>query len=219
VEGPLDVLAIAARQGRRADGHLLPVAASGTAFTSRQAVSVANANALDGRPVVVAMDGDDAGRHAALRAGERLRIAGCDVRIASLPNGADPASYLTDERHDLSIFETRSAVPLLGAQVARVLADQGDHMQWAEGKVAASRIIANYLTGYPPDRAVENAGWIANALEMEPSTFAGVLGVAFREARALPPAGDRAGDLLREAADLAVPSRDLASVSPLRRTW
>jgi len=203
VEGPLDVLAIAARQSQAGDHDLWPVASSGTALTGAQARTIADRTPLAGHTVIVAMDGDSAGRHAALKAGERLRSNGCDVRIALLPNGEDPASYLTDEHNDLSMFRIDAASPLIGAQVERVIADQGDRMQWVEGRVGAARILANYLTTYPAAEAVRNAGWIAQSVDVDHSVFAALLGTAFRDANALPPVGDRTGDPLRDAARYA----------------
>jgi DNA primase len=217
VEGPLDVLAITARQDEQDGRALWPMAASGTALTVHQARLLADRTPLAVNHVVVAMDGDRAGRHAALKAGERLRTQGCDVRIAMLPNGADPASYLTEPHHDLTVFRHHSATPLIAAQVERVITDQGDHMQWVEGKVDAARILANYLTTYPPARAIENAGWIASAVDVDRSTFATMLGEAFTQARVLPAVGDRHGDLLREAARAAVHSEITVNRPPIAR--
>jgi hypothetical protein len=140
---------------------------------------------------------------------------GCDVRVAMLPNGADPASYLAETHHDLSAFTHNVAIPLIGAQVERVMTDQGDHMQWVEGKVAAARILADYLTTYPADQAIENASWIARVVDVDRSTFATMLGEAFTQARALPPVGDRHGDLLREAARAAIHSEIAINRPPI----
>jgi hypothetical protein len=76
-------------------------------------------------------------------------------------------------------------------------------MQWIEGRVAAARAIANHLTTYPPEHAVAQAAWIADALHMPLTTFAMILGTSFTEARALPTERTRAGDLLRAGANYA----------------
>ena len=98
VEGPLDVLAIAARAARDQRIDILPVAGSGTAFTANHARQVAIVARQFQAEVVVAFDADAPGRAAALAAGNRLHLAGADVRIAALPNGNDPASYLAQSR-------------------------------------------------------------------------------------------------------------------------
>lgn len=208
VEGPLDVLAIAARSRLTGDGRLLPVASCGTAVTSTQAKLIAEAAAASSVPVVVAMDGDTAGRAAALCAGEQLRRHRLDVLVAVLPNGIDPAEYLTNAGNTLRVFDTDGALPLLTVQVQNCIAVQGDRMQWVEGRLAAARNIADILASYLPSYAIAQTDWISTVLDVAPSTFAAALGTAYRDAHALPPTGTRTGDMLRAAAN---PTRGAAS--------
>jgi hypothetical protein len=147
------------------------------------------------------MDGDSAGKNAAVKAGERIRLAGAEVHIGLLPNGVDPAQYLAHNAHNLDPFRAANALPLLSVQVQRCIASQGEDMQWIEGKIAAARAIAGYLTTYPADQAVAHAAGIARTVDMPLTTFAMILGQAFTDARALPPPGNRAGDLLRTGAE------------------
>jgi DNA primase len=165
VEGPLDVLAIAAR--RHPD--LLPVAASGTAFTDTHARLAAAAAAE--RQAVVAMDADPAGRFAATLVGERLRRAGVDVHVAMLPAGTDPADYLARSTGAVESFTHQQALPLLALHVEQAVAAQGDRMRWVEGRLAAARSIATYLATYPPAHAAAQIGWIAHTLDIDSSTF------------------------------------------------
>jgi DNA primase len=90
VEGPLDVLAIAARGHTIGDTDLLPIAASGTAFTIAHARRVAAVAIAHHSPVVVALDGDAAGRAAALRAGEKLRSLGRTSASPCCPTALTP---------------------------------------------------------------------------------------------------------------------------------
>jgi len=172
VEGPLDVLAIAA-----GNTDLLPVAACGTAFTISHAHLVAHA-APEHR-VVVAMDGDTAGRSAATTAGEILRHAGLDVRIAVLPNGIDPADHLAHGGRP-DTFGYTNALPLLTVYVERTIAAQGDHMQWVEGRLHAARAIASYLSTYPVSHAAAQIGWISQALDIAPATLTLEVATAYR---------------------------------------
>ena len=89
------------------DTDLLPVAASGTAFTITHARRVADIAFRRESPVVVTADA--AGRTAALTAGEHLRYTGLDVRVAALPNGTDPADYLTHNDSTLDVFRPSDA--------------------------------------------------------------------------------------------------------------
>ena len=83
-EGQIDVLRC------HLAGFDTAVAAQGTAFTDDHARILKRY--ADG--VVLAFDGDAAGRKAALRAAEVFLRAGMAVRVACLPEGADPDSLI-----------------------------------------------------------------------------------------------------------------------------
>jgi DNA primase len=171
VEGPLDVLAITTRSRTTGDTDLLPVAACGTAFTVIHARRVAEVAFEHRTPAVIAFDADGAGRTAALTAGEHLRYVGLDVRVAALPTGTDPADHLTRDNSTLNAFRADEALPLLTVQLQRAVDTQGDRMQWIEGRLAAARSIAAYLATYPAGYTAAQIGWIANALDLDTSTF------------------------------------------------
>ena len=177
VEGPLDVLAITAAQHRQnvADG-LLPVAACGTAFTVAHAHGLAEVSPHS--PVVVAMDGDAAGRSAATTVGELLRHVGLEVHVAVLPNGLDPAELLAHGGM-VHAFIAAAALPLLSVHVERAVAAQGDRMQWVEGRLGAARAIASYLSTYPVNHAARQIGWISQSLELSAASFTQLLADAF----------------------------------------
>lgn len=94
VEGALDALAVtaaAAQAGQLND--LLACAALGTAVTPAQARQVLD---LTTGPVVIALDGDQPGRDGTLRWVNAATIgAGRLVHVTSLPDGLDPADWLT----------------------------------------------------------------------------------------------------------------------------
>ncbi len=192
VEGPLDVLAIATRTLATGHADLLPVAACGTAFTSAHARSVADAAFDHHAPVVLALDADPAGRDATLRAGEQLRALGVDVRVAALPYGSDPASYLTQPGNRLDPFNPTHAIPLLTVYVERAIAAQGDKMQWVEGRLAAGRAVAAHLATYPVSHAAAQIGWIADVLRLDATTFTFELAAAYRTPQN--PSVDSGGD-------------------------
>ncbi|MDT4933280.1 MAG: primase [Pseudonocardiales bacterium] len=207
VEGPLDVLAVAARAHVTGDAEMLAVAACGTAFTITHARRVADVAFKHQAPVVVALDGDAAGRTAAVAAGEQLRYAGLDVRVAVLPNGTDPADYLTRQNSTLDVFRDTHALPLLTIRVQRAVAAQGDRMQWIEGRLAAARAIAGYLATYPVSYAAAQIGWIGNVLDLEAATFTFEVAAAYRQPCA-PPNGARPAALINPLdSDHAEPGR------------
>ena len=83
-EGNLDVVLL------HQAGFLTTVAALGTALSEEHARFLRRFE----RPVVLLMDPDSAGRRAAARAGRLLVEEGVDVRVAELPEGADPADMV-----------------------------------------------------------------------------------------------------------------------------
>lgn len=166
VEGPIDVLAIAAQ---RAD--LLPVASCGTAFTDRHAQLLATSATQRG--VVVALDGDPAGRSAALTTGARLRDLGMEPFVARLPEGDDPAQHLA-RRGGVDVLTMTSAVPLLDAEIAAVMANVDDS-PWLETKIAALRAAADRLASAGPAAITAYASTLGTRLQLSPATIANEL--------------------------------------------
>ncbi|MDR1437134.1 MAG: DNA primase [Candidatus Symbiothrix sp.] len=100
VEGQFDVMAMAQA------GMNNTVCASGSSFSPGQIKLLKRFT----QNVTLVYDGDDAGRKAALRNGEQLLAAGMNVRVASLPDGADPDSFLHDG-NDPALFTDESRQP------------------------------------------------------------------------------------------------------------
>jgi DNA primase len=200
VEGPLDVLAITTHDRvSLGNQQLLPIAACGTALTPGQAALIATIATNNDHSVVLAMDGDSAGRSAALAAGELLRRAGLTTRVAILPNGTDPAEYLANPVATLRVFDADQALPLLAFQLEQCIADQGDRMQWIEGRLGAARAICSVLAHYPTSDAIGQTKWIADVLGLASTSVAITLADAFRNADVWPPIGTHASDQLRAA--------------------
>ena len=94
VEGTIDALAIAAaaaQVGRLSD--FAPCTTSGVAVSRVQAVKTA---AITKSPVLIALDGDDAGAAGTVRWLEALSAIGRLGITLPLPNGADPAGWIAD---------------------------------------------------------------------------------------------------------------------------
>lgn len=95
VEGPLDALAIAATAASAdlAD-RVIPVSANGTAVSGPQAAQVC---ALAPAGIVLALDGDDAGRAGIERWLEALTLQRHRLpKVAALPDRVDPADWLAE---------------------------------------------------------------------------------------------------------------------------
>lgn len=98
VEGPLDALAVAAAAAHAGRADVVAVAAGGVAVSAAQARRVAT---LTDRPVILAMDGDAAGRDGTGRWVDRvLHQLGHPVQVVDLDPGNDPAGWLAQHGPD-----------------------------------------------------------------------------------------------------------------------
>ncbi len=87
VEGNFDVVSLHAKEIRNA------VAPLGTALTAEQAELVRRL----APEATLLFDGDDAGRRAVHSARDAVRTAGLGIRVATLPQGADPDEFVRNE--------------------------------------------------------------------------------------------------------------------------
>ncbi len=85
------------------------VATMGTALTEEQAKVIRRT--VD--KVIICYDGDQAGMNASLKAAEILTQLGCQVKIASVPEGLDPDEYVTkygEEKFRTHVIENNLSV-------------------------------------------------------------------------------------------------------------
>jgi DNA primase len=114
VEGYMDCIAM------HQHGFANTVATLGTACTSAHLKLLARY----AQRLLVAYDGDDAGRQAALRMTELCWQVGIELRVVRMPNGQDPASLLHEKGDMTSLLEQAQDIFLffiesLGANFAR----------------------------------------------------------------------------------------------------
>lgn len=112
VEGYMDVMAV-----DRAGIGYAAVASLGTSLSREQAALLARY----ATEVILAYDGDEAGRAATLRAGELLEEAGLEVRVAQLPAGRDPDELFRTGGADALRHHLDTAVPLVEYRFARLM--------------------------------------------------------------------------------------------------
>jgi DNA primase len=90
VEGPFDAIAVTAA----GDGQYAGLSPCGTALTTRQVSALARLTDLRQRGVLLALDGDPAGRRGTIKAYEILIAVTGKLTAAILPPGRDPAQLL-----------------------------------------------------------------------------------------------------------------------------
>ncbi|HEU4754726.1 MAG TPA: toprim domain-containing protein, partial [Armatimonadota bacterium] len=134
VEGYMDLIAL------HQAGVANSVASLGTAITETH-VQVLRRYSSE---LVMCYDGDSAGMRAAERSSAMFEAAGCRVRVAQLPDGDDPDTFI--QRHGVDAFRgvLNRAEPLLDYQIKRLRG--GYNLSDQEGRLGfvreAARLIA-----------------------------------------------------------------------------
>jgi DNA primase len=152
VEGPFDVIAVTAAGPQRYAG----IAPCGTALSSRQAGALARVLNVTDPLIILALDGDRAGRTAALRAWDILRTVTTRVAAAVLPAGRDPAEILHGDGAAALTGILRQARPLAELVIDAHLDQWTDRLRFAEGQVAALRSAALLIARTLPVGTTEN---------------------------------------------------------------
>ncbi len=157
VEGYMDLIALHQAGIRNA------VAGLGTAFTDTNAVALRRYLGRDGY-LVFCYDGDSAGMRAVEANASKFEAQGVEVRVADLPEGADPDTYLQQQGADAFRSLLSRAEPLLDYQLNRLrlkynLSDEAARLPFVRD---AARLIAR--TGSHLTRQ-EYAGKLSRVLD------------------------------------------------------
>jgi DNA primase len=151
VEGPFDAIAVSAADSAGYAG----LAPSGTALTIRQAAALGRFADLRQTGVLVALDGDRAGRDAMIKAHGVLLTVTRNATAVILPTGRDPAEILQTDGPAALSGALQQAEPLarvvIDAHIDR-WAPQLDHV---EGQVYAMRSAASFIASLLPAETAE----------------------------------------------------------------
>jgi DNA primase len=158
-EGPFDAIAISTADPHRYAG----LAPCGTAFTSRQAAALGRVADLSRTAVLVALDGDRAGRQAAVKAYTVLLTVTSKTTAVTLPPGRDPAEILqVDGPTALRDVLQNRAQPLAAVVIDAHLDSWASRLDHAEGQFHAMRsaatLIASLLPSDTADQILEVTG-------------------------------------------------------------
>ncbi len=146
-EGPFDAIAVTTAGGGRYAG----VAACGTALTEAQVAALGRFADLRETGVLVALDGDRAGRQAAVKAYGLLRAVTAKAAAVVLPSGRDPADILrTEGPAALAATLRERAQPLATLVVDARLEEWGHRLDDAAGPLFAMRDVAALIASTLP---------------------------------------------------------------------
>jgi DNA primase len=149
-EGAMDAIAVSIA----APGLYAGVAPCGTALTAEQVAALARSVPLADRGVLVALDGDTAGRIAAVRAYSRLTPVTSRLTSTTLPKDSDPAAILeASGRASLRDALTCGVRQLADLVVDNRMADwaHGRDLVFTELQVGALRAAATAMAAMPAE--------------------------------------------------------------------
>jgi DNA primase len=178
VEGPMDVLAVnrAASPPGGGTPTQVAVAPCGTALTEQQVKLLDTVTGgLAERGIVTALDGDDAGRQASLRAYDLLRQVRAWPSALDLPAGQDPAGLATEHGAAGLHAALRAAV---GKPLADLVVDEriARHpLQWTEGQVAAGRDAAAAVATMPTEHVGRQVARVSALTGLDTATVSGLV--------------------------------------------
>ena len=158
-EGPFDAIALSAASFERYAG----LAPCGTALTSRQAAALGRVADLRRTGILVALDGDRAGREAAVKAYGMLLEVTSKLTAVILPDGRDPAEiFQADGAAALQGVLQNQAEPLAAVVIDAHLDSWACQLDHPEGQLHAMRsaaaLIASLLPSETADRILQITG-------------------------------------------------------------
>ncbi|WP_138640723.1 toprim domain-containing protein [Actinomadura geliboluensis] len=165
VEGPLDAIAVNATL----PDTYTAIAPCGTAITTAQIEAVAAHTDLDTSGLVIALDGDPAGRAGAVRAWRTLRSITGPVDAAILPHGQDPADLLSPAGHTAVREALLSVTPLPDLVIDERIQKSGGQLEFVESRVAAAQAAAALIAELPLDQIARQITRVAARTGMAPA--------------------------------------------------
>jgi DNA primase catalytic core len=183
VEGTFDAMALAGTPGSDA---LAPIAPSGTAVTDAQ-LGMLRGLAGQHTDLIVGLDSDEAGQAANERAVQHARAAGFTPRVAALPDGQDPAEWVTSHAEPDEALapytdpaQTVSAATFLAQRAVEGYFSEHppEHRDEVEGQLGAARAAAAALADVELHEASAAAYTTARTLDMDPLAMLDMLTTA-----------------------------------------
>jgi DNA primase len=162
VEGPLDAIAVNMTMPQT----YAAVAPCGTAITSAQVNAIAAHTSLDATGLVIALDGDRAGRAGAVRAWPTLHRLTTRLEAAVLPQGQDPAELLAPARRSAVREALLSVIPLADLVIDERMQRSGGQLEFIETRLAAARAAAALIAELPPDQIARQVTRVAGTTGM-----------------------------------------------------
>jgi DNA primase len=171
VEGPFDAVAV----NVAVPGHAAVAVCGSTVTAAHLRALRAGRAAGSGAGVLLALDGDQAGRAAAIRAWGVLSGVDAPVDVALLPAGDDPADVLRREG-PAALREALAATrPLADLVVDAAVERAGGALRSPEERLAALRASTALIARMAPVHVARQAGRVARRLGLDHATVTSAL--------------------------------------------
>ncbi|MFA1551786.1 toprim domain-containing protein [Actinomadura chokoriensis] len=174
VEGPLDAIAV----NTTCPESYAAVAPCGTAITTSHIEAIAAHTDLATFGLVMALDGDPAGRAAAIRAWRTLRNITGPIDAVVLPEGQDPADLLSTTRHSSVRDSLLTVTPLADLLVDERIQRFGGALEFVESRIAAAQAAAVQIAELQPDQIGRQVTRVAARTGMDPAEITALVAAA-----------------------------------------
>ncbi|MEU4827062.1 toprim domain-containing protein [Actinomadura sp. NPDC023710] len=165
VEGPLDAIAV----NVALPAVYAAVAPCGTAITIAQVEAIAAHADGPTSGLVIALDGDDAGRAGAVRAWRTLPTIEGPIEAALLPPGHDPGDLLSPASQFAVREALLSVIPLADLVIDEKIQRFGGALEFVESRLAAAQGAAAQIAQLPPDQIARQVDRVAARTGMDPA--------------------------------------------------
>ncbi|MFI0486766.1 toprim domain-containing protein [Actinomadura sp. 9N215] len=165
VEGPLDAIAV----NTTLPEEYAAVAPCGTAVTSAQVNALGAHADLGTTGLVIALDGDPAGRAGAIRAWHAIHPIAARIEAAVLPHGRDPAELLSPTGQSTVRDALLSVTPLADLVIDERIHRSGGRLEFVESRFAAAQSAAKLIAELPHDQIARQVARVATRVGMPPA--------------------------------------------------
>jgi DNA primase len=162
VEGPLDAIAAGLA------GHAA-VAPCGTQLSAAQIRALGEVADLDHTGLLVALDGDTAGRRAAVRAWDTLAHISGPLDAVVFPSGQDPADLLRAGGPTAVAAALATGTPLADLVVDARMRPASVRLDFDEQRWAAAGAAADIIARLPPEQIARQVLRVADRLAIDPA--------------------------------------------------
>jgi DNA primase catalytic core len=164
VEGPLDAIAITTASPR----HHAALAPCGTTLTTAHLQAIGQVADLTTTGVLLALDGDTAGRGAAVRDWDILAQVTGPLGAILLPENLDPADLMGCQGPTAVREALQTEVPLADLVIDTRMQRCGGSLEFTEQRWAALQAAATIIATLPPQQISRQVIRVATALDLEP---------------------------------------------------